>query len=79
MGALASLTSALTAFDPDSVDVESEDEIYSAVVNLMAKLPILCAWTYRKVKGLPLNYADRSLTFEDNIAQMFFRHPTEKI
>ncbi len=78
MGALASLTSALTAFDPDSVDVESEDEIYSAVVNLMAKLPILCAWTYRKVKGLPLNYADRSLTFEDNIAQMFFRHPTEK-
>ena len=78
MGALASLTSALTAFDPDSVDVESEDEIYSAVVNLMAKLPILCAWTYRKVKGLPLNYADRSLTFEDNISQMFFRHPTEK-
>ena len=78
MGALASLTSALTAFDPDSVDVESEDEIYSAVVNLMAKLPILCAWTYRKVKGLPLNYADRSLSFEDNIAQMFFRHPTEK-
>ena len=78
MGALASLTSALTAFDPDSVDVESEGEIYSAVVNLMAKLPILCAWTYRKVKGLPLNYADRSLSFEDNIAQMFFRHPTEK-
>ena len=78
MGALASLTSALTAFDPDSVDVESEEEIYSAVVNLMAKLPILCAWTYRKVKGLPLNYADRSLSFEDNIAQMFFRHPTEK-
>ena len=77
MGALASLTSALTAFDPDSVDVESEDEIYSAVVNLMAKLPILCAWTYRKVKGLPLNYADRSLSFEENIAQMFFRHPTE--
>ena len=77
MGALASLTSALTAFDPDSVDVESEDEIYSAVVNLMAKLPILCAWTYRKVKGLPLNYADRSLSFEENIAQMFFRYPTE--
>ena len=53
MGALASLTSALTAFDPDSVDVGSEQEIYSAVVNLMAKLPILCAWTYRKVKGYP--------------------------
>ena len=43
----------------------------------MAKLPILCSWTYRKVKGLPLNYADRSLSYEDNITQMFFRHPTE--
>ena len=35
MGAF-SVFSALTAFDPDSVDVESEDEIYSAVVNLVA-------------------------------------------
>ena len=32
----------------------------------------------QKSKGLPLNYADRSLSFEDNISQMFFRHPTEK-
>ena len=57
MGALASLTSALTAFNPESVDVDSEEDMYEAIVTIMAKFPVLCAWTHRKVKGLPLNYS----------------------
>ena len=78
MGALASLTSALTAFNPESVDVESEEDMYDAIVTIMAKFPVLCAWTHRKVKGLPLNYSDSSLGYVDNIAQMMFRRPTEQ-
>ena len=78
MGALASLTSALTAFNPESVDVESEEDMYNAIVTIMAKFPVLCAWTHRKVKGLPLNYSDSSLSYVDNIAQMMFRRPTEE-
>lgn len=78
MGALASLTSALTAFNPESVDVDSEADMYHAIVTIMAKFPIICAWTHRKVKGLPLNYSDSSLNYIDNIAQMMFRRPTEK-
>ena len=77
MGALASLTSALTAFNPSSVDVESDEEMYNAIVTIMAKFPILCAWTHRKVKGLPLNYSSNDLSYEDNIAQMMFRMPNE--
>ncbi|MGB1971737.1 MAG: citrate synthase [Flavobacteriaceae bacterium] len=76
MGALASLTSALTAFNPESVDVESEEEMYNAIVTIMAKFPVICAWTHRKVKGLPLNYSSR-LNYVDNIAQMMFRRPNE--
>ncbi len=78
MGALASLTSALTAFNPESVDVDSEADMYHAIVTIMAKFPIICAWTHRKVKGLPLNYSDSNLNYIDNIAQMMFRRPTEK-
>ncbi len=78
MGALASLTSALTAFNPESVDINSEQDMYEAIVTIMAKFPVLCAWTHRKVKGLPLNYSDSSLSYVDNIAQMMFRRPTEK-
>ena len=77
MGALTSLTAALTAFNPGSVDVESEEEMYKAIVIIMAKFPVLCAWTHRKVKGLPLNYSNSELSYVDNIAQMMFRLPTE--
>ena len=77
MGALASLTSALTAFNPESVDINSEEDMYEAIVTIMAKFPVLCAWTHRKVKGLPLNYSNSNLGYVDNIAQMMFRRPTE--
>lgn len=77
MGALASLTSALTAFNPESVDINSEQDMYEAIVTIMAKFPVLCAWTHRKVKGLPLNYSNSNLGYVDNIAQMMFRRPTE--
>lgn len=77
MGALASLTSALTAFNPESVDIHSDQDMYEAIVTIMAKFPVLCAWTHRKVKGLPLNYSNSDLGYVDNIAQMMFRRPTE--
>jgi len=75
MGVLSSLTSGLIAFNPSSVDIASEAEMRKAIIMLMAKFPILASWTHRKVKGLPLNYANTSLSYEDNIAHMFFKLP----
>jgi citrate synthase len=75
MGVLSSLTSGLIAFNPSSVDIASEAEMREAIIMLMAKFPILASWTHRKVKGLPLNYANTSLSYEDNIAHMFFKLP----
>ncbi len=75
MGVLASLTAALTAFNPSSVDVSSEKDMREAIIMLLAKFPILCSWTHRKVKGLPLNYSNTALSYEENIAFMFFKRP----
>ena len=75
MGVLSSLTSALIAFNPNSVDVESEKDIREAIIMLMAKFPILASWTQRKVKGLPLNYANTALSYVENIAHMMFKLP----
>ena len=61
MGVLSSLTSGLIAFNPSSVDIASESDLREAIIMLMAKFPILVSWTHRKVKGLPLNYANTSL------------------
>jgi citrate synthase len=75
MGVLSSLTSGLIAFNPSSVDVNSEQEMFEAIIMLLAKFPILCAWTHRKVKGLPLNYANTSLSYIENVAHMMFKKP----
>ncbi|MDG1763036.1 MAG: citrate synthase [Flavobacteriaceae bacterium] len=75
MGVLSSLTSGLIAFNPNSVDVESEAEMREAIIMLIAKFPILASWTHRKVKGLPLNYANTALSYVENVAHMMFKLP----
>ena len=78
MGVLSSLTSALTAFNPKTFDVESEDEMYRAIVRIMGKLPVLVAWVFRKKSGLPLKYGDYALGYVENIARMMFRKPNKE-
>jgi citrate synthase len=78
MGVLSSLTSALIAFNPVSVNVTSADEMYGAIVRLLAKFPVLVAWTMRKQKGLPLDYGDDSLGYVENIHKMMFKRPSKE-
>lgn len=78
MGILSSLTSALTAFNPSSVNIESEEDMYNAIVKLMGKIPVLVAWTMRKKQGLPLNYGSTSLGYVENILKMMFEKPNEE-
>ncbi|QNJ98064.1 citrate synthase [Constantimarinum furrinae] len=76
MGVLSSLTSALVAFNPSSVNVDSEEEMYNAIVRIMAKFPVLTAWAYRKRVGLPLDYGDDSLGYVENFLKMMFKKPS---
>ena len=77
MGVLSSLTSALTSFNPSSVNINSESEMYLAIVKLMAKLPVLVSWVFRKREGLPLDYGDDSLGYVENITKMMFSKPNK--
>lgn len=77
MGVLATLTSALSAFNPRVVDVKSDADMEHAADLLISKFAHLCAWTYRKKLGLPLNHADNSLNYVENFYKMMFRLPFE--
>lgn len=77
MGVLASLTSALTAFNPSSVNVDSEEDMYKAIVKIMGKFPVLVAWTMRKSQGLPIDYGSKYLDYVENVMKMMFSHPNE--
>jgi citrate synthase len=77
MGILSSLTSGLVAFDPSAVDIDNEEDMYDAILNLLAKIPVLVAWVYRRRKGLPLEYGDTSLGYVENLAKMMFQRPNK--
>lgn len=76
MGVLSSLTAALVAFNPSSVNVDSEEDMYKAIVKILGKFPVLTAWTYRKRMGLPLDYGGDSLGYVENFIKMMFKSPS---
>ena len=78
MGVLSSLTSALTAFNPSAVDVDSEEEMYTSIVRILGRFPVLVAWTMRKKLGLPLDYGDKNLGYVENVLKMMFKKPNEE-
>ncbi len=78
MGVLASMTSALVAFNPGSVNVNSQEDMYNAIIKILAKFPILVAWAFRKRNGWPLEYGDGSSNYVNNILKMMFDMPNEK-
>lgn len=77
MGVLSSLTSALTAFNPVSVNIENETDMYNAIVRILGKFPVLVAWTMRKKQGLPLDYGDSAIGYVENVLKMMFKKPHE--
>jgi citrate synthase len=76
MGVLASLTSALTAFNPKAVNPHNEKEMYDAVCKTMGKFLVIASWTYRKSMGYPLNYYDNTKGYVDNFMCLMFELPT---
>ena len=77
MGVLSSLTSALTAFNPKSVNVDSEEDMYKAIVKILAKFPVLAAWTLRRKKNLPLLNKDTNLGYVESLLKMMFQEGTK--
>ncbi|MCM5661696.1 citrate synthase [Galbibacter mesophilus] len=78
MGVLSSLTSALTAFNPSCVDINSEEDMYQAIVKIMGKFPVLAAWTLRRRNSKPYDYGDSSLGYVENMLYMMFKKPNEQ-
>ena len=76
MGVLSALTSALTAFNPKSVNPENKAELYESVCKIMGKFLVIATWTYRKSMGYPLNYYDNTQGYVENFMRLMFEIPT---
>jgi citrate synthase len=74
MPVLAAAVSALAAFYEQP---ETEEEIGTAVVRLLAKMPTLAAWAYKHSIGQPFVYPRNDLDYASNLLHMMYATPCE--
>jgi citrate synthase I (hexameric type) len=77
MPVLSSAVSALSTFYQDSHDPFDPEQVEISTVRLLAKLPTIAAYAYKKSVGQPLLYPDNSQSYVDNFLRMTFGFPTE--
>src|SRR6476661_4678180 len=77
MPVLSSAVSALSTFYQDSLDPFNPEQVELSTVRLLAKLPTIAAYAYRKSVGHPFLYPDNSLSLVENFLRMTFGFPAE--
>jgi citrate synthase len=77
MAILSSVVSALSTFYQDSQDPKDHDQVQLSIIRLMAKLPTIAAYSYKKSIGQPFLYPDNSLDLIENFLRMMFAVPSE--
>ena len=77
MPVLSSAVNALSAYYPDSVDPLDKEQVELSTIRLLAKLPTIAAYAYKKSVGQPFLYPDNSLTLVENFLRMTFGFPAE--
>ncbi|HTY27163.1 MAG TPA: citrate synthase, partial [Mycobacterium sp.] len=77
MPVLSSAVNALSAYYQDSLDPLDNKQVELSTIRLLAKLPTIAAYAYKKSVGQPFLYPDNSLTLVENFLRMTFGFPAE--
>lgn len=77
MAILSSVVCALSTFYQDALDPNDASDVEESTHRLLAKLPTIAAYAYKKSIGQPLIYPQNDLTYCENFLQMMFAVPAE--
>jgi citrate synthase len=77
MALLSSVVSALSTYYEDSLDPFDARQVEVSVYRLLAKLPTIAAFSYKKSIGQPKIYPLNELSYAANILRMMFAVPAE--
>ncbi|MCB0923693.1 MAG: citrate (Si)-synthase, partial [Mycobacterium sp.] len=77
MPVLSSVVNALSAYYQDSLDPLDHAQVELSTIRLLAKLPTIAAYSYKKSVGQPFLYPDNSLSLVENFLRMTFGLPAE--
>ncbi len=78
MPVLSSAVSALSTFYQDSLDPFDKQQVEISTIRLLAKVPTIAAYAYKKSVGQPMLYPDNSLGLVENFLRMTFGVPAEQ-
>jgi len=79
MSILASGVSALASFYYEHLEIENDAECQEMARRIIAKIPTLAAFAYRKSLGIPFIYPDIDKSFTENFLYMLRAYPGGKL
>lgn len=77
MAILSSVVGALSTFYQDSLDPRDPKQVEISMYRLLAKLPTIAAYSYKKSIGQPFVYPRNDLSYCENFLHLMFAVPTE--
>ena len=77
MAVCSAVVGSLATFYQNELSVRDDQEVEIAIHRLLAKLPTIAAYSYKKSIGQPLPYPDNSLDYSTNFLKMMFATPCE--
>ena len=77
MAVCSAIVGSLATFYQNELNVRNEQEVEIAIHRLMAKLPTIAAYSYKKSIGQPFQYPDNTLSYSANFLKMMFSLPCE--
>ena len=77
MPVLSSAVSALSTFYEDSLDPMDPEQVEISTIRLLAKVPTIAAYAYKKSVGQPFLYPNNAYPYVENYLRMSFGVPAE--
>ncbi len=77
MAVMTGLVGALSAFYPDSINLQDAHQRDISAIRLIAKMPTLVAMAYKYTMGQPYIYPRNDLSYAGNFMRMMFATPCE--
>jgi citrate synthase len=78
MAILSSATNAISTFYEEYHNPKDEASVIESAQRLIAKMPTVAAWAYKKSTGFPYIYPRNDLRYVENFLHMMFALPTEE-
>jgi citrate synthase len=79
MAMMSSAVSALSAFYSEHIKMDKEEDVKIMRRRLLAKVPTLAAFAYRRSLGIPFIYPDLDRSFTENFLYMMHAYPGQNL